>query len=102
VTKPSPLSADLIAKVRTLRKLQNLSAQRLADLLTEDGFPIKRSVLANMEGGRVATVSVDFLDAAARALGTDLVALLTQPVACPKCQGTPPAGFTCNTCGGAM
>jgi len=97
---PSTLSAELIAKVRTLRKIQKVSAQKLTDRMTDAGFPISRTVLANMEGGRVATASVDFLDAAARALGTDLVTLLTQPVACPSCKGKPPAGFTCNTCGG--
>lgn len=102
MTKPSSLSADLIAKVRALRKIQGLSTQRLTDLMTAGGFPINRSVLANMESGRVAAVSVDFLDAAARALHTDLLTLLTQPAACPTCFGTPPAGFTCNTCGGVL
>jgi len=101
VTAPSPLSAELIAKVRTLRKIQKMSAQRLTDAMTADGFPIQRSVLANMESGRVATVSVDFLAAAAKVLGTDLWTLLTQPVSCPQCKGEPPAGFTCNACGGA-
>jgi transcriptional regulator with XRE-family HTH domain len=99
--KPSPLSAELIAKVRTLRKIQKISAEALTQRMTDAGYPIRRPVLANMEGGRVATVSIDFLDAAAKALGTDLVTLIEQPAPCSKCLGNPPAGFTCNTCGGA-
>jgi transcriptional regulator with XRE-family HTH domain len=100
MSAPSPLSAEMIRKVRALRKIQKVSAQKLTDAMAETGFPITRTVLANMEGGRVATVSVDFLAAAAKVLGTDIVTLLTQPVACPQCKGEPPAGFTCNTCGG--
>lgn len=96
-----PLSAEVIAKIRALRQIKKVSGQALADRMTELGHPIKRSVLANTEGGRVASVSVDFVDTAARALGTDMVTLLTEPVACPTCKGEPPTGFTCNTCGGA-
>lgn len=96
-----PVSAEVVAKVRKLRQIQKVSAQQLADRMTELGFTISRGVLANIESGRVASVSVDFLDAAARALGTDAVALLARPVVCPACKGEPPAGFTCNTCGGA-
>lgn len=102
MSAPSSLSAEMVGKVRALRKIQKMSAQKLTDAMTEAGFPITRTVLANMEGGRVATVSVDFLDAAAKVLGTDIVTLLTQPVACPQCKSEPPAGFTCNTCGGAL
>ena len=95
-----PLSAEVIAKVRALRRIKKMSGQALTDRMTELGYPIKRSVLANTESGRVASVSVDFADTAAQALGTDLVTLLTEPVSCPSCKGEPPVGFTCNTCGG--
>lgn len=94
------LSAEVIAKIRALRKMQKLSCQTLADRMTAAGYPVSRGVLSNTETGRVAEVSVDFADAAARALGTNLTSLLAQPVACPTCHGRPLTGFTCNTCGG--
>jgi transcriptional regulator with XRE-family HTH domain len=95
-----PLSAEVIGKIRDLREMQKLSAQDLADRMTSAGFTISRSVISNYENGRKESLSIDFADAAARSLGTDLVTLLTMPPICPTCKGTPPAGFTCNACGG--
>lgn len=95
------LSAELFSKVRTLRKLQGVSAQGLADRMTAQGFHVIRSVIANGEVGRVRSMSVDFASHAARALGITLTELLTEPAVCKACKGEPPAGFTCNTCGGA-
>lgn len=94
------LSAELFVKVRTLRKLQGVSAQALADRMTAQGFHVIRSVIANGESGRVRSMSVDFASHAARALGLTLIELLTEPAVCKSCKGEPPAGFTCNTCGG--
>ena len=94
-----PLSAELFGKLRTLRKIHGVSARELADRMTAQGFQIKRSVIANCESGRVRSLSVDYADHAARALGITLVQLITEPAVCPKCGGEPPAGFTCNTCG---
>lgn len=99
--QPLPLSKDLIDKLRTLRKIHGVSAQELADRMTAQGFRITRGVIANCENGRVQTLSVDHADHAARALGTTLVQLISEPAECPTCKGKPPTGFTCNTCGGA-
>ena len=96
----APVSAEVIAKLRTLRKIQKVSAQMLADRMTELGYPIQRTVIANLENGRRSEVSIDHVVVAARALGTTVLALLEEPVVCPQCKGEPPAGFTCNTCGG--
>lgn len=96
----SPVSAAVIAELRTLRKELRVSAQQLADRMTEAGYPVKRSVIANLESGRRAEVSIDHVTIAAKALGVDVSALVrrvTDP--CPHCKGEPPAGFTCNTCG---
>lgn len=92
----APISADVIAKLRTLRKILGVSAQDMADRMTELGFPVLRSTLANAECGRKAALTLDY---AAQALGTDLAALMANPVACPSCKGEPPIGFTCNVCG---
>lgn len=95
------LSSDLFAKVRALRAIHGISTQRLAERMTEQGFPVKRSVIANAETGRVRTMSVDFADHAARAFDLSLTHFLAEPAHCPACKGEPPVGFTCNTCGGA-
>jgi transcriptional regulator with XRE-family HTH domain len=95
------LSAEIIAKICTLRKAQRISARRLADRMTAGGHPVTQSVIANYETRLRGSLPLDFANAAARALGTNLGALLSGPGACPTCDGEPPKGFTCNTCGGA-
>ncbi|MEU3160051.1 helix-turn-helix domain-containing protein [Streptomyces griseoincarnatus] len=97
----SPISAEIIAKLRALRKIQKVSAQQLSNRMAELGYPVARTVIANLESGRRAEISIDHVVVAAQALGTTATALLTEPVACPTCKGTPLPGFTCNTCGGA-
>ncbi|HKW93133.1 MAG TPA: helix-turn-helix domain-containing protein [Methylomirabilota bacterium] len=95
----APVSAEVIAKLRALRKFQKVSAQTLADRMTELGYPIQRTVIANLETGRRSEVSIDHLVIAAQALGTTAMAILSEPVVCPQCKGEPPAGFACLTCG---
>lgn len=96
----APISAEVIAKLRALRQIQKVSAQELAERMSAAGYPIKRSVIANLESGRREEVSVDHLVAAAQALGTTAAAILNGPMpVCPICENEPPAGFTCNTCG---
>lgn len=99
----SPISARIIVELRAVRVEQGMSARQLADRMTEMGFPVQRSIIANLENGRRTDVSVDHVVAAVRALGLDLSAFLVRCglLACPACHGAPPAGFTCNTCGGA-
>lgn len=97
-----PVSARAIAKLREARRARSLSARALAESMTEAGYPIQRSVIANLESGRRSEISVDHLVIAARALGIDAASLLREIAApCPRCEGSPPEGFTCNTCGGA-
>ncbi|MET7944227.1 helix-turn-helix domain-containing protein [Streptomyces sp. NPDC005302] len=96
-----PLAAELFAKIRTLRKLQGMSVQKLADRMNAQGFKISRSQVASCEIGYRRDISVDFADHAARALGLTLVQLLFEPAVCQKCKGAVPEGFTCNACGTA-
>lgn len=91
---PTPV---LFRNIRALRKMRGWSAARLSDAFTEAGHPVSRSAIANMESGRAATATVAFLFAAAEVFGTsagDLAASL-----CDTCQGSPPDGFICGTCG---
>jgi transcriptional regulator with XRE-family HTH domain len=95
----APISAKVIAKLRALRKIQKVSAQQLSDRMTDLGYPVARTVIANLENGRRVEISIDHVVVAAEALGTTVLALLNDPVVCPQCKSEPPAGFTCNTCG---
>ncbi|MCY0916970.1 helix-turn-helix transcriptional regulator [Streptomyces sp. H27-G5] len=93
------LAVGLIDKIKRLRKLQGLSAEMLAVRMAGTGYNVTRATIANAESGRRASLTVDFADHAARALGLTLVQLITDPAPCPACKGEPPAGFTCNACG---
>ena len=95
----APISAEIIAKLRALRKIRKISAQQLSDRMTELGYPVARTVIANLENGRRVEVSIDHVVIAAQALDTTVMALLNEPVVCPQCKGEPPAGFACLTCG---
>jgi len=96
----APISSDVIAKLRTLRKIRKVSAQQLSDLMAELGYPVARTVIANLENGRRAEVSIDHVVIAAQALGVRVETLLgAEPIRCPHCNDVPPVGFTCNTCG---
>lgn len=97
----APISTEIVAKLRELRRTQKVSAQRLSDRMAELGYPVARTVIANLESGRRAEVSIDHVVIAAKALGVTVTTLLNEPVCCPICKGAPPSGFTCNTCGDA-
>jgi transcriptional regulator with XRE-family HTH domain len=90
--------ADLMARVKARRQELGLSAEALARTCTEQGFPMKRSTLANLEVGRREDVSVGELLAFARALKTTPIALLSAPP-CGNCGDAPPRGFRCLYCG---
>ena len=97
----APVSAAVINELTQIRRARKVSAQELANRMTAAGYPIKRSVIANLESGRREEISVDHLAAAALALGHSASAILRRATSpCPTCKAEPPAGFTCNTCGG--
>jgi hypothetical protein len=76
-----------------------MSPQRIQPIAAM-GTPIPRAVLANLEAGRRADVTVDELYAFAAVLETsaDYLATSVGP-SCNRCQDTPPAGFSCMACG---
>lgn len=70
-------TADVAKEVRRIRLARGLSVQKVADLCAEQyGVPMKRSVLANFEGGRRPTLSVVELMALALILKVPPVQLL--------------------------
>lgn len=57
--KPMSPHRTIAKRVRELRRQRGIrSARELADLMSEIGFPWDRSIVANLESGRRATVSV--------------------------------------------
>lgn len=65
---PERYTKTVAAEVRRYREQRGLSAQQFADACTAVGVPMKRSVIANFENGRRASVGVDELLAFARVL----------------------------------
>jgi transcriptional regulator with XRE-family HTH domain len=99
---PGPVTVAVVAALRSARQSKKVSARELAERMTALGYPVGRSAIANIESGRRPEISVDHLAFAAQALEVDAPAVLRAVVSpCPQCHGAPPAGFTCNTCGGA-
>ncbi|WP_326797479.1 helix-turn-helix domain-containing protein [Streptomyces sp. NBC_01808] len=92
------VSADVIARIRAYRIGRRMSAQKLADAITAAGYPITRAVISNQETGRVGTIPVDLVVAAAQVFGLS-IAEMFEGGPCPTCAGRPPAGFTCKACG---
>ena len=81
-------------RLRTTREKADLSFRALADKVDRK---INKDALWHMEtGGR--RIDVDDLVAIAEALDVSPVWLLGYE-RCSRCDGAPPAGFTCQTCG---
>jgi transcriptional regulator with XRE-family HTH domain len=70
------LTAGIGRRVAQLRAERKITAERLAELVTEAGAPISRSVLANLENGRRSAVTVQELLAFASVLGVPPIVLL--------------------------
>ncbi|MFH9728339.1 helix-turn-helix domain-containing protein [Streptomyces sp. NPDC017254] len=64
------------AELRRHRELRGMSAQELADVCAEIGAPIQRSVIANLENGRRASVGIAEVMAFAAALKIPPVSLI--------------------------
>jgi transcriptional regulator with XRE-family HTH domain len=94
----SPLSAAVAANVRGLRQARRLTQDELASKMSATGLRWERIIVANLEGGRRANVTVDELAALAGIFGVEPWSLTTRPV-CRRCEGAPPVGFICGGCG---
>lgn len=67
-------SSQLVTRFRVIRRKRGMSVQDVAN-----ATGINRSVLANLENGRRATLTIDEAKAIADALNVDLIACL-QPI----------------------
>ncbi|MDD4866185.1 MAG: helix-turn-helix transcriptional regulator [Mycobacterium sp.] len=88
------------AQMRALRKARGWSAERLALEMTRAGLRWDRQVVTRLENGHRGTFSIVELQALADVFGiTDPWRLTAERPACPRCCGTPPAGYICQAFG---
>ena len=92
-----PVTAEVIERVRVLRKERGLSARDLADRMTAGGYATSRTAIAQGECGYRKEVSVDWVVAVARALGVPPELVFRGPN-CTACNDMPPKGFSCYAC----
>jgi transcriptional regulator with XRE-family HTH domain len=67
---------SIASQVRRYRKERGMSVQQLADVCEQLGWPIKRTVLSNLESGYRETITVPELVVLATALGVPPIQLL--------------------------
>lgn len=87
---PAAWSAQIGARIRTLRDVAGLSAQKLSDRCEDFGFPIPRSTIANIESGRKEAIPLHEIVVLAAALGTSPTSMLfplDEPVLVPVLPG---------------
>lgn len=80
MTQPLTPHRAIAGRVKQLRKGRGWSAQRLAEEMAKVGIPWDRSIVANLENGRRAGVSVEELFALAYVLSVAPVHLVVPPL----------------------
>lgn len=83
--------------VRRLREAQRLTTRELAAKMTAAGRPMLGNGITKIETGN-RHVDIDDLVALAECLGVTPERLLVA-FECARCNGSPPQGFVCGTCG---
>lgn len=81
------MSRAVGVEVRRARKAAGISAERLADLCTNHGLPIKRHVITSLEIGRRENVSVAEVVAIATVLNVPVATLIYPVVETPLATG---------------
>lgn len=90
-------SRIVAANILALRKSHGWPVRLLSQKLAAAGRPLLASAITKIELGS-RRVDVDDLVAFAKAFGVEPASMLTAPD-CDTCNGAPPTGFTCQTCG---
>lgn len=85
------------SNIRRIRIQQGLRLADLVDLISSAGMPMLKTTLSKLENSD-RRISVDELVVISEALRVSTSTLLNEPECCGRCQGCPPAGFTCNEC----
>lgn len=93
-----PVTAAVVDRVRRMRMAQGISAKDFARRMTDAGYRTSRTSIAQGECGYRKEVSVDWVVAAAGALGVPADVIFWGPH-CTECYDIPPSGYSCNSCG---
>lgn len=100
MTDPESLVPRVIERVKELRRARKWSCRHLALEMAHRGYDtLTRSTLTNLENGRRDSVSIDELVAFGAVFGVEPWSLTQPDARCPRCWDSPPAGFTCTSCG---
>lgn len=91
-----PRAAQMVSTIRRLREAQRLTYAEMAKQLMALDQPIPTLGLSRIERGE-RRLDIDEIHAIATVLGVK-AENLWQASQCGACLGTPPAGFSCNTC----
>lgn len=93
------LTQAVTRNVRRLRWARNWTAQEVSERCANAGVPMPRNVLANLESGRRAHLTVPELAALAAVFRVEPWSLTTDQPLCLVCRNNAPAGFACLVCG---
>lgn len=92
-------SREVATRLRAFRTTRGLTGEQMAKMLTDNGYPITRSVLANIENMRFRSLSVDLVFAAIKALQLANIGEFFVGPLCNGCFDNPPVEYICKTCG---
>lgn len=95
---PFETSREVATRLRAFRTTRGLTGEQMAELLTNHGYPITRSVLANIENMRFRTLPVDLMFAAVRALDLQGTGHFFVGHLCNGCSDNPPVAYICKVC----
>lgn len=95
---PLPESARVATRIRAFRTTRRISGEEFANGVTEQGYKLTRSVLANIENGRFKSISIDMLLIVMEYLNVSWYAFFHGPL-CDGCNDEPPSQFICKVCG---
>lgn len=95
---PLPLSSMAADRIRAFRTARRISGDTFAEGVTQAGYRLTRSTLANIETKRFRTLPIDLLDVVAEYLGVSYYGFFHGPL-CNSCDDEPPKAFICKVCG---
>lgn len=99
MSDPFETSKEVATRLRAFRTTRGLTGAQMAELLTDHGYPVTRSVLANIENMRFKTLPVDLVFAAVSGLGLNGVPHFFHGPLCDGCSDNPPQSYICKVCG---
>lgn len=95
---PLPLSSLIADRIRAFREVRGISGNAFAEGVTNAGYRLTRSTLANIETKRFKAFPIDLFDVVLEYLGVSYYAFFHGPL-CSACSDDPPKSMICAVCG---